>query len=220
MMRHGLIATGILVAMFAATACTNEGSETDSPSSTGSEVIEAPTADESTETTNEPAFDPNDAMTFFDTLTIPGIGREWEVISPADQADYFVQLVNYAACSETIVNKCPRLTFERLDAIPPERQSGINTTDDPAFELLSWQCQVDASTLEGIIQEDEILIGGMNARHLSLLECPAEPYQEEFTWYTKYAWYVDGILISAEESVGGTLDMQALEAAFLQAEWL
>jgi hypothetical protein len=219
-MRHGLIAIGILAAMLAASACTNQGPETDSPSSTGSEVIETPTADVSTETTNEPAFDPNDAMTFFDTLTVPDIGREWEVISPSDQADYFVQLVNYAACSETIVNKCPRLTFERLDAIPPERQSSISTSEDPAFELLKLQCQVDASTLEGIVQEDEVLIGDMNARHLSLLECPAGPYQEQFTWYTKYTWHVDGILISAEESVGGTLDMQALEAALLQTEWL
>jgi hypothetical protein len=218
-MRRWLL-TGILVATFAAaSACTTESPETDSPSSAANEATETPAVNESTEVTTELEFDPNDAMTFFDTLTVPYIGREWEIISPSDQADYFVQLVNYASCTESMPNKCPRLTFERLDAIPSDRITDVATADDPAFALAHAWCAVGNDGLREIIETEEVLIGGKTASHLSLDQCPLDIYQEPFTWYPRDIWYVDDILISAEASVGGTLDEQTL-AALVQAEWL
>ena len=218
-MRRWLL-TGIVVATFAAaSACTTESPETDSPSSTANEAAETPAANEPSEDTTELEFDPNDAMTFFDTLKVPHIGREWEVISPEDQADYFVQLVNYASCTESMPNKCPRLTFERLDAIPPDRITDAATSDDPAFALAHAWCAVDSDKLREIIGRDEVLIGGKTANHLSLDQCPLEIYQGQFTWYPRDVWYVDGILISAEASIGGVLDEQTLEALY-QTEWL
>jgi pimeloyl-ACP methyl ester carboxylesterase len=169
----------------------------------------------------EPEFDPDDGTwwTFFDKLAIPYLEQDWG--GAMSEPEYYVSMRDFADCPESTNAGCPAFYFTNLDTIPEEYDDPRASADEPAITELQGWCEVDRDTMWSLLEVDVMNIGDKIAEFYTLDECPTSKYQDEFEWNTMWVWYVkdERVLISASDSVGGTLDIEVMEESFRQAVW-
>lgn len=172
----------------------------------------------------EPEFDPNDGswrLVMFDKLAIPSLDQDWG--GAMSEPEYFVSMRDYTNCTRETTAECPAFGFTNLDTIPSELDWDIADAEDPMIAEFQTRCDgLDRDTLLGLIEVGEMSIGDKTAELYTLDECPnteSEYYNPE--WGIMRVWYVpdERVLILAQDSKYGTIDMEVMEESFRQAVW-
>lgn len=165
----------------------------------------------------EPEFNPDDGnwWTFFDKLAIPYLDQNWG--GAMSEPEYYVSMRDFSDCPDGTNAGCPAFYFTNIDTIPTEYNDPVVTADEPVIAEFQKRCEADRDTLWDLLEPGVMNIGDKIAEFYTLEECPTS----EYGWDTMWLWYVEeeGVLVTANNTGEGTIDMEVMEESFRQAVW-